>query len=110
MFTATFADLRTLTLTNYSSLSTATGISVWWDMVNHDLRLWANELICFSLGIQPAVVPPPPKMVYDISPVPAVGRTVASFQGGDELLNIVEEASQGQRGVEAGGARHKTAA
>lgn len=79
-------------------------------MVNQDLRLWVNELIRFSLGSQPAVVPPPPKMAFEVSPVPAVGRTAASFQGGGELLNIVEEASQGQRGVKAGGARHKTAA
>lgn len=64
VFTATSDDLRTHTLINYSILSTATARSVMGDMVNHDIRLWVNGLVRFSLGIQPAVVPPPPDMVF----------------------------------------------
>lgn len=107
VFTATSADLQFHTLNNYSSLSTAAARSVLFDMVDHDLRLWVNELMRFSTGIHPALVPPPPDMVFEMPPVPIFSRTAAFCQGDEELLKIVEETPQGQRSVGDGGAKRR---
>ena len=102
--TTTSADLCTHTLCNYASLSSAKARSVMCEMVNHDLRLWVNELIRFDLTSQPPAVPHPPDTVFAVPPLPACGRTPAFCRGGGELLKIAEEIS---RGRVAGGVHSK---
>ncbi|MEP5245426.1 MAG: hypothetical protein ABJ111_00040, partial [Alphaproteobacteria bacterium] len=76
------ADLRTQTLCNYASLSNAKARSVMCEMVNHDLRLWVNDLMRFALSSQPPLVPPPPDTMFAVPPLPAFGRTSAFCHGG----------------------------
>ena len=58
-FSSASADLRTHTLCNYASLSSAKASSVMWEMANHDLRLWVNDIMRFALTSQPPMVPHP---------------------------------------------------
>ena len=79
------------------------------EMVNHDLRLWVNELMRFALPSQPPVVPPPPDTVFAVPPLPAFSRMSTCFQGGGGLLKIVEETSRGRVAGE-GHSKRKAAA
>ena len=69
-FSTASAHLRTHTLCNYASLSSAKARTVMCEMVNHDLRLWANDLMRFALTSQPPVVPPPPDTAFAVPPLP----------------------------------------
>ena len=80
--TAAAADMRGHTLCDYGSLSSTKTRSVMCEVVNHDLRLWLNELILFALSSRLTVVPPPPDAVCAMPPVPALGRRRPSAWGG----------------------------
>lgn len=108
-FTAASADVRTHTLCNYTSLSSAKGKRVMCDMVNHDLRPWVNELRRFTLRNQLPVVPPPPDTMLEQPPIPVSDCASTFCRGGGELLKIVEETSRGT-GVRGEGSFKRKAA
>ena len=76
-FTAAAAELRAHILKNYTNLSTSAARGVICDMVNHNLRLWVQELVRFANQVRPEVIPPPADTVFDAPPVPAFDRNLA---------------------------------
>ncbi len=55
--TAVAAYLRTHVLINYTNLSTPAARGVICDMINHDLRVWVQDLVRFAYQVHPEVYP-----------------------------------------------------
>ena len=68
------------------------------DTVNHDLRLWVQELVRLTHHVHPGVIPPPAESVFDASPVPTFDRTLASYKGCGYVLKMIANVTQGLRG------------
>lgn len=92
--TAAPADLRTHTLCNDTSLSSAKARSVMCEMINPNIRPWVNELMHFALRSPNACGA---DKVLELPLVSAFGRTSTFCRGGEELLKIVEETSRVNR-------------
>ena len=93
-FTAVAAQLRTHILNNYASLSTPATQGVMCDIVNHDLRLWVQELVRFAHQVRPEVIPSPADTLFDAPRVPAFHRTLAFCKGGDDVLKMTADVTQ----------------
>ena len=82
--TAASADLRTHTLSTYTSLSSGRARRVMCEVVVHDPRLQVNEIVRFVLSNQPPVAPPALDTVFAMPSVPAPGRTPTFCRGGGD--------------------------
>ena len=109
-FTAAAAQFRTHILTNYTNLSTPAARGVMCDMVNHDLRLWLQELVRFAHHVRPEVIPPPAETVFAAPPVPAFDRTLAFCKGGNDVLEMIADVTQGLRSGVDGSNKQKSGA